>query len=128
MSLRIRTARVSYRGPDRLDVTRKSGCHLGKTFAPSWKILGPILGERKESAISDERWEKYRAAYIDEMRESYKANRAGWATLLGRDRATLVCYCADPGRCHRRVLAALLVSVGAIDEGEVSARQEGLPL
>jgi uncharacterized protein YeaO (DUF488 family) len=121
VTLRIRTARVSYRGPDRLDVTRKSGCHLGRAFAPSWKLLGPFLAERRAGiALTDERWAEYVAGYTAEMRASYRANPERWRDLIRRERATLVCYCTDPNRCHRRVLAGLLVSIGAIDEGEVN--------
>lgn len=119
MTLRVRTARVSYRGADRLDVTRRSGCHIGKAFAPSWKILGPALAERKAGPIDEERWQEYRTAYIAEMRASYRDNPKAWGDVLSRDRVTLVCYCTDPERCHRRVLAALLASAGAIDDGEV---------
>ena len=43
MSLRDHTARVSYGGADRLDITRKSAPPEGIAFAPSWAILRPAL-------------------------------------------------------------------------------------
>ena len=43
MSLIVHTARVSYGGADRLDVTRKSAGPEGIVFAPSWAILRPAL-------------------------------------------------------------------------------------
>lgn len=43
MTLRVHTARVSYAGPDRLDITRKSAPPEGIAFAPSWSILRPAL-------------------------------------------------------------------------------------
>lgn len=42
----VHTARISYRGEDRLDVTRKSG-REGLVFAPSWALLGPVLRARR---------------------------------------------------------------------------------
>ena len=43
MTLRVHTARVSYGGADRLDITRKSAPPEGIAFAPSWAILRPAL-------------------------------------------------------------------------------------
>lgn len=59
------------------------------------------------------------------MRSSYRANRAAWDALLQRERVTLCCYCTDPARCHRVVLARILVRLGATYEGEAGhARDE----
>ena len=38
MTLRVHTARVSYGGADRLDITRKSAPPEGIAFVPSWAI------------------------------------------------------------------------------------------
>lgn len=112
--LEVYTARMGYRGPDRLDVTR-----LGDSpFAPSWGLLNPYLKLRSLGRLTDERWEEYRAGYIAEMRRSYLHHRPAWSALLGRRKATLLCFCPDPERCHRRVLAGLLVKAGAVDRGE----------
>ena len=46
MSVVVHTARISYRGGDRLDITRKSG-REGIVFAPSWSLLGPVLRARR---------------------------------------------------------------------------------
>jgi hypothetical protein len=43
VTLTVHTARVSYGGADRLDVTRKSAGPDGIAFAPSWAILRPAL-------------------------------------------------------------------------------------
>lgn len=45
----IFTARISYAGPDRFDVTRKSGGPEGSLFAPSWAILRPALDAREDA-------------------------------------------------------------------------------
>ena len=153
MTLRVHTARVSYAGPDRLDVTRKSAGPDGIAFAPSWAILRPALDALRcaealraasecgpvEGAdparfadaaahlchaagiVREATWALYREAYTMEMRESYRRNRAAWDALLAREQTTLVCYCVDPAKCHRALLAAILVKLGARDMGERGA-------
>lgn len=117
----VYTARVSYRGPDRLDITRKSAGPEGLPFAPSWEILRPILALRRTqgaAAVADA-WPRYVADYTAEMRVSfYRHHRAAWVALLERPEVTLVCYCADPARCHRTVLAEILGKLGADVRGE----------
>ncbi len=117
MSLEVWTARVSTRDPDRIDITRKTG---HRAFAPSWNLLGPFLARRKTTAaISDSEWRDYVRDYTNEMRRSYQLYRVKWDWLLSKPRAVLVCYCTDAARCHRRVLAGILVRLGAEDRGEL---------
>lgn len=133
MTLLIRTARVSYRGPDRLDVTRKSATPDGIAFAPSWAILRPAIDARKAAEVlrfdlKDEladatmtsAWNVYVEAYRAEMLVSYRQNRAAWDALLARERVVLCCYCSDRTRCHTVLLAGYLEKLGARYEGEVS--------
>ena len=141
MTLTVHTARVSYDGVDRLDVTRKSAGPDGIVFAPSWAILGPALDLLKcaedvgsQSCDSCDRmncdgpriahmtWALYSAAYVAEMRESYRTQRAAWRALLAREIVTLVCYCTDPARCHRTLLSAILAKLGATVAGERGSR------
>lgn len=117
MTLRVHSARISYGGPDRLDVTRKSGTG-GLFLAPSWAILRPAINDRRAGLPFD--WARYVEAYIAEMRESYRWYRTEWQELLSRDRVTLVCYCTDPIQCHRHLLRErILPALGAVDAGEV---------
>lgn len=145
MTLRVYTARVSYAGADRLDVTRLTAekhrhstgeMHPGEPFAPSRAILNPALDLMNNAAAlatyeprgSDaakaaaifrrSAWALYAEAYRGEMRESYRANRSAWDALLARESATLVCYCVDPGQCHRTLLANFLAKLGATPHGE----------
>lgn len=125
--LRFYTARVSYAGEDRLDVSRKGAdAHardhqgdpgLGGPFAPSWAILGPALKARSaEGALTEKVWREYNDAYGEEMG---RLSLSEWGSLLrGLSLATLVCYCTDASRCHRTVLAELLVRRGAEYLGE----------
>lgn len=119
-SANVYTARVSYRGGDRLDITRKSAGPDGLPFAPSWRILRPALAARRAGgpvAVAYA-WPQYAADYTAEMRTSYRGHRAAWEALLRRDEVTLVCYCKDPLFCHRRLLAELLVACRATYSGE----------
>lgn len=112
------TARISTRDPDALNVTRKSGESI---FAPSWKILKRMLRIRKEHhrQPTPEEWRAYAKDYLAEMARSYNANRDAWDALLARPRVVLSCYCVDPNRCHRRILAKILAQLGAVDRGEL---------
>ena len=153
MTLTVHTARVSYDGADRLDVTRGAG-REGIAFAPSWAILRPALDllsvarsmraaadhagaakpddaalaescvemTRAAEAIEIGAWALYVEAYRGEMRESYRANRPAWNALLARESVTLVCYCTDPARCHRTLLAGILAKLGATVAGERGSR------
>jgi len=90
-------------------------------------------------------WERYVPAFEAEMRVSYgvppdrmgqlereastrpkspvRPDRRAWLALLARERVVLTCFCVaeegEPLRCHRRLLAGILVKCGAVDEGEV---------
>jgi len=104
-----------YRGPSMLDITRGSG-REGLPFAPS----AALLSEARSNGFD---W--YKPRYVEEMRQSWKANRAAWDLLLGRNHVVCVCYCADRDLCHRGLFAALIVKAGewsgrrVIDGGEV---------
>lgn len=140
MPLIVHTARVSYGGADRLDITRASAdrhrretgaAHPGEPFAPSWDILGPALEHRDTvrqfcsanaavaATLEHAAWRLYAAAFAHEMRASYRRDRAAWDDLLARASVTLVCFCADPARCHRTLVARMLAKLGATNAGEV---------
>jgi len=130
------TARVSYGGADRFDVTRKSGGPAGAPFAPSWAILNRARNGLKAAAEmaghagseTDARaaqtqglgvWWRYVGEFLDEMRASFRADRTPWDALLARGEVTLCCFCTDPERCHRTILAALILpKMGAVYCGE----------
>jgi uncharacterized protein YeaO (DUF488 family) len=113
MPLQIYTARISYSGPDRLDVTRAGG----SIFGPSWDLLDAGRSGEIE-------WVTYVEIYMRQMRWCWQPGdnpaderrraevRQRWLELLRRDRVVLCCYCVNPKRCHRTVLAGLLVKAG----------------
>lgn len=154
MPLRLYTSRITYKGADGIDITAKSALPQDRCFAPSWKILRPLLELRKATegqggnvssspstgpSAADiayaEAYSGYIAAYTDEIRAAYRANRPRFEAVLASDSATFTCYCSDgyvnkkrhlylyPGyklaiRCHRIVLALIFVKLGAIYLGE----------
>lgn len=141
----VATARISYGGPDRIDVTRKSGESWARAFAPSWAILRPALAAREQAnrlmgkarqamaanedewgpmreaeRIEADAWAAYVPAYLAEMRRSYVERRADWDMILSAKRAVVVCYCEDYRMCHRTILARdVLPKLGAKYEGEL---------
>ena len=139
MTLHVYTARVSYRGEDRLDVTRltadkhrkaRSEAHPGEPFAPSWEILNAALEHRdavrrflvdNQAAVvtlDGAMWRLYERAYLAEMRESYRHHRAAWEDLLRRAAVTLCCFCTDATSCHRTALGHALAKLRAQYHGE----------
>ncbi len=120
MPLVVLTARVGYRDRDSFDVTASTGgAGWGAPFAPSWHLLRPLLELQRLEDLSVEDWSRCVDAYTREMRASYRANRWAWDRILARRRAVLLCSCATPVRCHRRVLAEILVQLGAAYGGEL---------
>ena len=125
-SLLVYTARIGAAG---LDITRKSASGTGLLFAPSWSILTPAIEARHSGDPAREAaaWEAYIPAYLAEMRASYRAHRPAWQALFARGKVTLLCYCTDPERCHRTLLARdILPKLGAVYMGEHRSPQLGL--
>lgn len=131
MTIHVHTARIDYAGPDRLDVTRKSADEWGKSFAPSWATLRPVLDARKIAASMvvpsdylDDAWREYVPRFMFEMRKSYRERRADWERLLAMPRVVLCCYCSDRDQCHRTILAReILPKLGAVYCGELTAEK-----
>lgn len=128
MALRVWTARLTYSGADRLDVTRAAPpTGIAGPFAPSWGIIktgkaaqsraARLIGAERERVIAAA-WREYSDAYTAEMRLSYTQNRREWNALMARREVTLCCFCARPELCHRTVLAGILVKLGAEYLGE----------
>jgi hypothetical protein len=108
----IYTARVTYGGKDRVDITAKGGSF----FAPSWPLLNRFLAVRKSGRETEETWTEYTEAYMAEMRNAYRRDKSAFHTLASSN-ATLVCYCTGT-HCHRFLLAGILVKLGATYRGE----------
>lgn len=116
MALEVWTSRISTKDPDRYDVSRKSG---DPTFAPSWILLKTYLDiKRSGRDQTEDEWKDYCLKYLREMARSSKEN--DWTPLLSKTRVVLTCYCTNPLRCHRKVLARILEQkFGAEYRGEL---------
>lgn len=133
----IYTARYGYRGADRVDTTRyhRGADTWGIAFAPPRWLLDVAKGypgalDRLPPGVeplpADDagQWEWYARHYRAAMAEGVGTrrepgpHRAAWARLLSMPEATLVCFCADPERCHRGLLARYVAAYGATYAGE----------
>lgn len=121
MSAVIYTARIGYADPDVVDITRKTGDQFSRAFAPSWALLGPVLQARRTGGDMEREWRRYVVGFGGEMLASRENAPGAWRSLLARPRAVLVCYCSDPERCHRTLLARdILPKLGAVYGGELA--------
>jgi uncharacterized protein YeaO (DUF488 family) len=132
--LAVYTARLGIRDADYLDVSLQGNMrradagevgghrHVGLSFCPSPELLYPYLSKRKFGQLTDADWERYARAYTAEMRVSYRLRQSAWKTVLAWPRVVLLCFCTEPERCHRRVLAGILAKLGANDCGELDSR------
>jgi len=99
--MKVWTAQYRYTGPDRYDVTVKTG---DPAFAPSWDMVMKY----KRGKISEE---GYTVLYRNLMRRSYRDHYQAWMDLIHLDEVTLVCYCKGGTFCHRYLLVDLLEKV-----------------
>lgn len=116
--MRVHTATLRYTGEDRVNITRGSGTGLGLWFAPSDALLRGYQRVKRMGlggAAMATAWARYAASYRE---ETARVPATVWTELTARDEATLCCYCPSPSRCHRGLLAEMLVARGATYEGE----------
>ncbi len=135
MSLTVCTARLTYGGPGRLDITRKGADEArakgfvsdGAIFAPSHRIRALLY---RDEFTTDQYMTEYRAelerAY---HHRPYRVVFDGFLVngLYG-DRIVGVCYCAPDAdgvlRCHRTTWRSFMVEKGAIDGGELPSDEQ----
>jgi hypothetical protein len=128
VTLQVYTARLNCSDPDVFNVIRGSGGELAAPFAPSRRILTPVLAARSLGVDAAEKaWAEYVPAYTAEMRASWRAHPEAWRALLARPRVVLTCYCQRRERCHRGLLAEILAKRGAVDCGELAAAELRIP-
>ena len=109
--MELYTARISYKEPDRLDITVAGRDSVGRMFAPSWKMVTGL----KQGLLSEE---QYRGMYRYLMETSKQDRPSAWTEVLNRDVVTLVCFCRVGEFCHRYLLAKYLEELGANYKGE----------
>lgn len=143
--LLVYTSRINYpASPERFDVTAKGA--YGKSpdpdaqvFAPTWRLVSwgkkmlrsaeerRARGEPAVELFEEWVWKLYRWRYEQRLRMSYREHRDAWERLLAREKVVLVCYCPNPKRCHRTILAQVLEKLGARFVGECDTEGEMIP-
>ncbi len=110
--LDVYTARASYKGDDRVDVSANGGFFI---FVPPKQLLFDYrFGKITEN--------KFQKAYFECLRSSYVNHRHAWDNLLTNPRIVLVCNCnADDKSCHRFVIIDFLKKLGAAYKGKLKS-------
>ena len=114
--VRLGTVRRPPRGVGKAEV--------GKRFYDVWlPELAPseeLLRWARSEPLTDARWKSFTRRYLKEMGDPRARHLIDALAALSRGASfTVGCYCEDVTRCHRSLLAALLVKAGAdlIDDG-----------
>ncbi len=109
--MKVFLSTTGYLARDRLDIRRG-------IFAPS-EDLERWFAVCRKIGPDEAAFKRYLEQYTEEMRDSYRANRADWQLLLTDPEVTLVCDCESALTCHRTPLGAyILPKLGATFEGE----------
>ena len=110
----IRTKRI-YEPSDPADGTRVLIMRLWprgirKERVDRWlRELGPVKPLLRDFLDGNVDWRTYTRRYLDGLaRPEAQAHLAEVRGLAGQDRVTLLCGCANAGRCHRTLLADFL--------------------
>lgn len=109
--LRLGTVRRPPRGVRKEDFATRDWFDLWlPDLAPSASVVSWALS----APWTAPRWEKYARAYRREMRAPEQQRLiALLAALSHTSDFSIGCYCEDPTRCHRTLLAELLREAGA---------------
>lgn len=129
MALQVHTAQIRYvkaKMPDALDITRVGNWVLQKARQPSpGVIFAPSLelfNDCKAGEILTE--EEYTLRFMEEMRISYRTQKAQWNAILALPRIVMCCYEPYPEFCHRHIVRErILPALGAIDCGEIEEKK-----
>lgn len=96
------TGRITYTGPDKLDVTVKGNHPFGKHFAPTWEMVRGY----KAGHLSEGDYTKQYMDILDAIPEAIVKRLIKLAVVQD---VTLCCY-EEPGQfCHRHLLYAWLL-------------------
>lgn len=110
--LRLGTVRRPPRGVRKSDFAARDYYDMWlPDLAPSAALVSWALSKPWTSA----RWRTYERKYVREMREPAAQRLIELLARLSKDASFSVgCYCEDPSRCHRSLLARLLANAGAL--------------
>lgn len=114
--LTIHTARITYAGTNKLNITVKSATEQGRIFAPTWELVG---GHKHFHNPDDSRWQNYPALsdeqytqkYYELIRNRYHQDPTPFIELVKSKSLVLCCYCAKDTFCHRHLAADILLKI-----------------
>ena len=109
--LRLGTVRRPPRGVKKSDFGKKDWYDVWvPDLAPSAQLVSWALAD----PWTDARWNRYRKAYLKEMKEPTPSRLIGLLAALSHDsKFSIGCYCEDERRCHRSLLREQLRDAGA---------------
>jgi uncharacterized protein YeaO (DUF488 family) len=109
---RLGTVRRPPRGVKKQDFAKRDFYDVWvPDLAPSAQLVSWALAD----PWTDERWARYRKAYLREMNAPTQKRLIALLATLSRDSNFSVgCYCEDASRCHRALLRELLEDAGAV--------------
>jgi uncharacterized protein YeaO (DUF488 family) len=109
--LRLGTVRRPPRGVKKSDFAKQNWYDVWvPDVAPSAQLVSWALADD----WTDERWARYRKAYLKEMKEAVPSRLISLlAALSHNSNFSVGCYCEDETRCHRSLLKELLIDAGA---------------
>ena len=109
--LRLGTVRRLPRGVKKEDYSRRDFFDAWMPeLAPSAELVDYIM----ENPADKMRWKSFQAKYRREMAQPERRRLIEMLARLSAETSFAIgCYCEDPKRCHRSVLAAIFREAGA---------------
>jgi uncharacterized protein YeaO (DUF488 family) len=115
--LRLGTVRRPPRGVKKEEFASRNWFDL---WLPDLSPTAAVVSWGLSEAWTPARWEKFARAYRREMRAPEQQRLIALLAALSKtSNFSIGCYCEDPSRCHRTVLAELLANAGATMAGPV---------
>jgi len=112
--VRLGTVRRPPRGVKKSEFARRDYYDV---WLPELAASAPLVSWALADPWTDARWRRYAARYRKEMKEPGPRHLIETLAALSATTSFSVgCYCADPTRCHRSILAELLRDAGATVE------------
>ena len=112
--VRLGTVRRPPRGVPKSEFARRDFYDVWlPELAPSAELVSWATADE----WTDARWRRFTTRYRKEMSESGPRHLIDTLAALSKSTSFSVgCYCEDPARCHRSLLAELLAEAGAAVE------------
>ena len=109
--LRVGTVRLLPRGVKKEDYAKGN---FFDVWLPEVSPTGELVAYAQAEPWTDARWASFSKKYLREMQRPEAQHAIALLAALGRQtNFSIGCYCENPWRCHRSLLAELLQERGA---------------